>query len=871
MTRMARLLFEGVDKRVALDREDSDFAYFYALSLKLEYVTKVVAAGLLACVRDDVDRHRYSFEHNLVRADGIGAWADAINRVLTGPAAHYIESSARRVKNDLSERVGPGDWRYASIDELNRATSCIGGQDEIARKEPFRRFFAIGAVLRNRSRGHGAPTQRQCAGACPHLYLALDAVVKNFELFKLPWAYLCQNISGSYRVSPLLGDTSSFDYLKSDRNHSYADGVYIFLDCPTLVPLIFSDADVSDIALPNGNLKKGAFEVLSYITNEDNRQDASKWEIPPGQLPPSETEGRRTLEPIGDVFTNLPLPPKPRVYIPRPDLEGDLRRELLNSDTHPIVSLTGPGGIGKTTIALAAIHDLVNGHAYDVVLWISARDVDLLEEGPKPVSPRAINKREIACAAVNLMGPSGSSERSFQPVSYFQECLHKGPAGKTLFVFDNFETFENPGDVYRWIDTHIRLPNKVLITTRHRDFAADYPIEIGGMTEDQANDLIGRHATRLGIEHLLSTTYQTDLIRETDGHPYVIVVLLGEVAKQRKAVKPKRIVAGADHILDALFERTYEALSPGAKRVFLLLSSWRVPVPEIAIEAVLWRSDNERFEVNKAIEELNQFSFIDRIDSEEERLSLVYVSLPAAIYGVRKLKVSPLKLPVEEDRRLLMEFGPGRGKAVGQKVLPRIENQFRRVREQLRGGLLKYEERRPMLEYLGKRLPRAYLLLADVAMDVGESEHERAKEYVRRYLEVAEIDRLEGWEKLADICRLTDDYIGEMHALGEAAALSDNEDWELGRMANRLNQLIDHLKKKRRVDSRSVEVRNTVEGVIRVMESRLAELSATNCSRLAWLYLNVGDAERASEVARLGIDRDSDNEHCVRLMRRLDV
>ena len=871
ITKMTRLLFDGLDKRVALDRDDSDFAYFHALSLKLEYVTKVAAAGLLACVQDDIDRHRYSFEHTLVRADGIGAWAAVINRVFTGPAARHIDSSASRVKSDLSERVGPGDWRYASIEALSRATSSIGGPDGIARKEPLRRFFEIGAILRNRSRGHGAPTQRQCSAACPHLYFALDAVVKNLELFKLPWAYLCQNISGKYRVSPLLGDTSSFDYLKSDRDHSYPDGVYLFLDRPTPVPLIFSDADVSDIALPNGNHKKGTFEVLSYITNEDRRKDASKWDTPPGQLPPSETEGSSTLEPLGDVFTNLPLPPKPRVHIPRPDLEGDLRRELLNSDTHPIVSLTGPGGIGKTTIALAAINDLVRDQAYEVILWISARDVDLLEEGPKPVSPRAINQRDIARAAVNLMEPSESNERDFQPVSYFEECLRKGPAGKTLFVIDNFETIENPGDVYRWIDTHVRLPNKVLITTRHRDFAADYPIEIGGMTEDQANDLIGRHATRLGIERLMSSTYQTDLIRETDGHPYVIVVLLGEVAKRRKAVKPKRIVAGAEHILDALFERTYEALSPLAKRVFLLLSSWRVSVPEIAIEMVLLRPDNdERFDVKRAIEELSQFSFIDWIDSEEERLASVYVPLAAAMYGKRKLDVSPLKAPVEEDRRLLMEFGPGRGTAVGQRVLPRVENLFRRVREQLRGDLVQYEERREMLEYLGMRLPRAFLLLADVAVDVGESE--RAKEYVRRYLEgVAKADRLEGWEKLADICRLTEDYDGEMHALGEAAALSDNEEWEMGRMANRLNQLIDHVKKKRKMDTRSVEMRRTVKGVIRVMESRLSELSATNCSRLAWLHLNVGNEDRAVDVARLGIGRDPDNEHCVRLMRRLDV
>ena len=59
-------LFLGIDRRIELDREDSDSAYFHALTLKLEYITKLVTAGVLACVSDDLDRHRYSVEHTLV-------------------------------------------------------------------------------------------------------------------------------------------------------------------------------------------------------------------------------------------------------------------------------------------------------------------------------------------------------------------------------------------------------------------------------------------------------------------------------------------------------------------------------------------------------------------------------------------------------------------------------------------------------------------------------------------------------------------------------------------------------------------------------------------------------------------------------------
>ena len=96
------------------------------------------------------------------------------------------------------------------------------------------------------------------------------------------------------------------------------------------------------------------------------------------------------------------------------------------------------------------------------------------------------------------------------------------------------------------------------------------------MTEHESELLIKATAELLGIHHLLSEDYIRELFRESDGHPYVIKVLLGEVAKVGKLKKIERIVAGQDEILDALFERTYESLSPAAKYVFLTLCNWEI-------------------------------------------------------------------------------------------------------------------------------------------------------------------------------------------------------------------------------------------------------------------------------------------------------
>ena len=185
-----------------------------------------------------------------------------------------------------------------------------------------------------------------------------------------------------------------------------------------------------------------------------------------------------------------------------------------------------------------------------------------------------------------------------------EENLAESPIGPILFVFDNFETVSRPLDVFSWLDTFIRLPNKILITTRHREFKGDYFVEVAGMTEEECQSLIDETGREFRVTELLTESYRQDLINESGGHPYVIKILLGELSKSRKLQRVERIVASHDEILDALFERTYEMLTPAAKRVFLTLSNWRSVVPELSLQAVLLRPQNELIDVDDAVEEL---------------------------------------------------------------------------------------------------------------------------------------------------------------------------------------------------------------------------------------------------------------------------
>ena len=180
-----------------------------------------------------------------------------------------------------------------------------------------------------------------------------------------------------------------------------------------------------------------------------------------------------------------------------------------------------------------------------------------------------------------------------------------------LFIFDNFETASDPFDLYRWLDTYICPPNKVVITSCERRFTGDYAVNVPGMTDDECRALIRSTAAPLRLTDALSEEYIGEVIRESRGHPYVIKLILEALARNPSRRNVERVMAPQKEVLDTLFERSYSRFSAAAQCAFLTLCRWRSSVPRVALEAVLLRPENEMVRMNSAIDELFQMSFVE--------------------------------------------------------------------------------------------------------------------------------------------------------------------------------------------------------------------------------------------------------------------
>lgn len=388
------------------------------------------------------------------------------------------------------------------------------------------------------------------------------------------------------------------------------------------------------------------------------------------------------------------------------------------------------------------------------------------------------------------------------------------------------------------------------------------------MNEDEFQKLVDATSESLNISSLVKdANYLEELYNESDGHPYIIKVLLGEVAKDGKTGKVKRIVASKDEILTALFERTYNGLSPVAKRIFLTISNWRSTIPEIAIEGILMREVNEHMNVEKGIEELYRSSLILVETSDIDNMRFLSVPYSASVFGKKKLSVSPMKTAILADTKILYSFGVGINSEIHLGIEPRINKFFKDLAKRISIKEDKLETYIPLLEFICRKYPNAWLTLSSLYEE--ENNIEKAIQSLQQFLEIASKDaqRFSCWEKLANLYHQINDFDGEIHALIELSELSITTIPKLRIIVYRVNSLFKNNKFQTDTTERQMLSQRLLNSYKKQLDNRGYE--SDDCSQLAWLYLNAGDRKNAIHMVKKGLQLDESHIHCNRLKSTL--
>ncbi|WLS79492.1 NB-ARC domain-containing protein [Erwinia pyri] len=857
-----QVFIDQIMRKVETSKSESDFTFFFNLLVAGEALTKLIALTVTASLKNDKDRHQYRILHGLVRANGIGEWSRSIEDLLTGTASQYLPDAMRTHQTEFTKKCPEAEWQYQSVQDLYLAMKCFNLlPDSIPVKRDLKMWFKGFTELRNATRGHGATMSKAASAAAPHLEKSIRRIIDNLSLLKLPSAYLKRNMSGKFRVTPLNIINEHLEEVKKTDIYSYEEGVYVYLDKLILIPLLKSDPDLKDFYIANGGFTHSHYEMLSYVTDDKIHEESKNYTAPKGQLPPSESEGLGVLMTYGNCFSNVPG--LSYDYINRGELENELY-ELLIDDRHIAITLLGRGGIGKTSLALKVIPRLYDTERFDAIVWFSSRDIDLSSNGAKLVRADVMSNKDIAHYYSRLFKSDEEvKKKDFDPISYFQGQLTKADAGATLFIFDNFETVDNPIETYKWVDTFVRNPNKILVTTRLRDFKGDYPLQVQGMSYVESMELIKRTSGNLKVEKL-SQDNKDKIYRLSAGHPYIMKVLIGDFARKDTKGNMERLIAGSDEILTALFERTYSVLTPCAQRTFLTLSSWNSAVPRLGLESILMFSLEDALEVEKAVDTLIQYSMIEELKASDGHyfLQLPYV---AYSFGNKKLKISSLQHIINTDVILMRKFGVS---SIDDKKISLRDN-FTRYLSSVHHNEDFHKVHKIILERICYTFNDGWRLLANWAMEPDVLKFNVfAEECIQRYLEneKSEKNKHNAWYVYASIAeRLSKPYeqiLGLTQASSYESILID----DLSNITNKIN----HLFKTHEFSLGESIKEELLIKLFTLIYKRRNEADAIACSRFAWLGLHLNKEREAKSLIEIGLRNEPGNIFCQRLKRKFE-
>ncbi|MGG1656592.1 MULTISPECIES: RNA-binding domain-containing protein [Geobacillus] len=248
-------------------------------------------------------------------------------------------------------------------------------------------------------------------------------------------------------------------------------------------------------------------------------------------------------DPTYNKYSKFPPPPYYK-FLGRDDEINLIYEELIYHHKNYLLSLTGDGGIGKTSIAYKVAHQvkesIKNGeNEFDDVIWISAKDQRIYFDERRQLH-REFNSLEDLYNKILLVFYDKNFIQSldfYKKEEYVNQALE---SAKFFIVLDNLEVFSNEeiADIHRFIK-NAPLGHKFLLTSRH-DLRVQEFIHIEKFGEDISKiyiselikDLVQDEETQKRFEIQISDNFDR-FYKLTNGNPLYIKFFIAQMIRNR--------------------------------------------------------------------------------------------------------------------------------------------------------------------------------------------------------------------------------------------------------------------------------------------------------------------------------------------------
>ncbi|WP_299761600.1 NB-ARC domain-containing protein [uncultured Pontibacter sp.] len=346
-----------------------------------------------------------------------------------------------------------------------------------------------------------------------------------------------------------------------------------------------------------------------------------------------------------NVLNNLPIPDYEYEggFVGR---EEDIKKIIsyLNGDKFAVITITGAGGVGKTSLALKVVQELSQKpdfDKFDGIIWLSAKENKLTHLGIEDIEPTIKSYEELLDTIIEVLNfdVADSVEKKEDIVNTIFE-ISKG----ILIIVDNLETITDE----RIINFIIDAPNsaKFLITSRKGLGQVERRHELTPLKEKEAIYLFRQTAKDKQLLPLsrLDDKLVRKYVLKVSCFPLAIKWVIGLVARGKDI---NRVI---DSINDATgdiskfcFEQIFSDLSQNCKHILYAISCFD-DSPTAGVLQYVVNIEQNAFE--DAIEELILVSLIipEQFKNEQDEIAVKYSIIPLTRGFIRQQLNKKLEL-----------------------------------------------------------------------------------------------------------------------------------------------------------------------------------------------------------------------------------
>lgn len=235
---------------------------------------------------------------------------------------------------------------------------------------------------------------------------------------------------------------------------------------------------------------------------------------------------------------------------------------------YPVISVIGVGGIGKTSLVLSTLYDLIDNDAnfsemFSSIIWVTLK-TKCMTDGDFVAISQAITNFEDNISTVSKTIKDITISKIDELIDYMKE-------NKTLLVIDNLETLDDEKNEFNRIFDELPSGSKILITSR---------IGIGNYEQAYKLDKLSDKDS-LAYFRKVSNIYKVNpLIKQNDTQIKQYIELLGNnplamkwfVINVGKGETPESIINNSiNDLSEFCLSNIYEKLSENSKYLLRII------------------------------------------------------------------------------------------------------------------------------------------------------------------------------------------------------------------------------------------------------------------------------------------------------------